>query len=271
MHLSDWINNYGNNQDYSFIGAAYSGIIDVFFLSGRSSYNPVLWTMKIELFGSFVIYILCLNRMIFKIPFLVGVVFILTATLTIYEIISTNLCLGLSSFYGGYLFSIYGKKVPFIIAAILAMCGLYLAGAHNTSLSYSFIYKILGEYTYNLCNFISGFFIVYSIIFNDKFESIFSKKTPVFMGKVSFSVYLIHLPILSTLGVFLFNFLYQSTSMYNFSAISSSILTIAFIYCCSLLFYKYIDLNGMKMSNSFANYFIGKLTAFNRSININSK
>ena len=49
---------YGN-FDYTFEEALLSGAIDEFFLSGSSLYNPVLWTMKIELIGSFLIYLLC--------------------------------------------------------------------------------------------------------------------------------------------------------------------------------------------------------------------
>jgi len=56
-NLSERINKYGAGE-YSFSGAIYSGLIDVFFVSGQSAYNPVLWTMKIELIGSFVIYYL---------------------------------------------------------------------------------------------------------------------------------------------------------------------------------------------------------------------
>jgi len=35
------------NFEYSFLGSIFSGAIDVFFFSGRTPYNPVLWTMEI--------------------------------------------------------------------------------------------------------------------------------------------------------------------------------------------------------------------------------
>lgn len=219
--------------------------------------------MMIELYGSFVIYILCLNRMASKIPFLTAIIFLLTVILTVSKTISADLSLDLFSFYGGYLFSIYGKSISIKKAFFMSLIGLYLAGAHKTSFSHSFISVFLGDFTYTLCNFVSGFLIVYAILYNDKFSNVFSWKIPVFMGKVSFSVYLIHMPILSTLGVFLFDVLFQSTNMYNFSAIIASILTIISIYVCSLLFYNLIDSKGMAISNHFAKYVISRIPALN--------
>lgn len=252
--LTDWINNYGDDQNHSFLGAIYSGTIDVFFLSGKSLYNPVLWTMKIELIGSFVVYFLCFNRASLKQPFLTSCIFLMTIALLLLKIIPSNLALGLISFYGGYLFSIYGQKITSSMALILISVGIYLAGAHNTSTSYTFIHFFLGDHTYKICNFISGFFIVYAVIFNDRLSTIFSGKFSVFMGKVSFSVYLIHIPILSTFGVFVFNRLYEATGMYNIAAVTSSILSILTIYFLSLFFYRSIDLKGMSLSNRLAKY-----------------
>ena len=259
--LGDWIKRLGSNKDYSLVDAVYSGMIDV-FLSGKSAYNIVLWTMKIELIGSFIIYILCLNRMTLKIPLLLGGVGVVTFIAIALNIINDELGLGLTSFFGGYLLSIYGRKISYQVALIIAALGVYLGGAHNTSSSYSLLHNFLGPYTYLLCNFMSGFFIVYAIIFNDKLNHLFSGKISTFMGKVSFSVYLIHIPILSTLGIFLFNTIFHSTGNYNLSAISASILSIIFIYAASLLFYKNIDSKGMMISNYFSNYVINKLSNY---------
>lgn len=269
--LSDWINGYGNNGTYSAVGAIYSGAIDVFFLSGRSSYNPVLWTMKIELLGSFIVYLLCLNRATLNIPFLTGFAFLLTASLMLLGMLEPNLALGFMSFYGGYLFGIYGSKISTKLSLVLIVSGLYLAGAHNSSSSYAFIHFFLGDYTYKLCNFISGFLIVYAIIFNDGLNRIFSGRLSVFMGKVSFSVYLVHMPILSTFGVFLFNAAYKATGIYDLAAIISSISSIIMVYFVSLYFYKHIDSKAMTISNRFAKYVLGRFHTFNKAMQRTSR
>ena len=263
--LGDWINGYGKNESHSVIGAIYSGTIDV-FLSGKSSYNPVLRTMKVELLGSFIVYLLCLNRATLKIPFLTGFAFLVTVTLTLLRVLDPNLTLGFIAFYGGYLFSIYGRKISNKLALVFVICGLYFAGAHNTSFSYTFIHSFLGDFTYKLCNFISAFFIVYAIIFNDGINKVFSGRYSVFMGKVSFSVYVIHMPFLSTFGVLLFNALYNATGIYDLAAVISSVSSIFVVYFLSNYFYQSVDLKAMSISNSFAKYALDWLHTYGKTI-----
>ncbi|MBD1584432.1 acyltransferase family protein [Pseudoalteromonas sp. S16_S37] len=257
-HLSDWINGYRHSQEFSLVDAIYNGAIDVFFISGESAYNPVLWTMKIELIGSFVVYALCLNRLTLKIPYLAVVFLILIVVGVQQQIVSPKLGLGLMSFFGGYFFSLYGKQLSTKIAFAFLLVGMYLAGAHNTSSSYQFIHMFLGNYTYNLANFMSGFFIVYAILFNSRLNSAFSGKLSVFMGKVSFSVYLIHIPIIATFSMFMFNNVFAITEHYNLSAMLTIISSIGVIYLFSLAFYYTVDAKGMALSNKFAKYMTSK-------------
>ena len=257
--LGEWIVNYGSEKNYSLMDAIYSGVIDIFFLSGSSSYNPVLWTMKIELIGSFIIYIICLNKMVLNLPLFLSITFVLTMILTVFGIVSPKLALGLTSFYGGYLFGVYGQNISLKPALALIVTGLYLAGAHNTSSSYSFFHAFLGGLTYELGNFLSGFFIVYAIIFNDTLSSVFSIKLAVFMGKLSFSVYLIHAMIISTCGVFIFNIIFSISGMYNLSAIAASVVTIVVVYASSLVFYQAIDLKSVVFSNFLARYTVERV------------
>lgn len=239
-NLGPWIKGYGS-LDYSFLGALYSGGIDAFFISGYSAYNPVLWTMQIELLGSFIVYLLCFNRATLNLRFLVELTALLTIALTFLKVIPSSMGSGLFAFYGGYLFCLYGKKISMKLALPMLICGFFLAGAHNESASYAFIASLLGSKTYSLCNFMSGFLVVYAVIFNDRLNVVFSGKLFVFMGKVSFSVYLIHMPILSVIGVYAFNVFFQYLGVYHLAAIFSSLLTIIVIYLCSIFFYRYVD------------------------------
>lgn len=263
--LTNWINHYGDFPS-SLTGAIYSGGIEVFFLSGKSPYNPVLWTMKIELIGSFIVYVLCINRATSKIPYLAGVSLVLVSIFIVFKVIGDGLGLEIYSFLGGYAFCIYGKRISFPISIILLIFGLYFAGVHNESWSYSLMHNLLRDHAYKLCNFMSGFLIVYAIIFNERLNLLFSGKTITFMGKVSFSVYLIHLPIIYVIGIFLFNVLHQYFAIYSIAAITSSILSIVSIYFASLFFYKAIDYSGIKISDSLAKAIISNVLTIKQSI-----
>jgi len=243
--------------EYSLMGAIYSGTVDAFFLSGKSLYNPVLWTMKIELVGSFLIFSLCLLRLRTYERYVEISCFIFLTILTVMKIIGDYFGLGLLSFLLGYWFYHFGKEINFYFAIFVFVLGLYFAGTHNDSVSYAFISKIIGNKTYLLGNFISGFLIVYAIIYNQKVSSFFSRKIFVFIGKLSFSVYLIHLPIVNTFGVFFFNLLYGNRFSYVLSAILVSVTSIFVTYLAAIIYYNVIDKPGMNISSRFSKYIIG--------------
>mgnify|MGYP000010203739 FL=1 len=249
--LPEWISTYGN-FDYSLAGATYSGTVGA-FLTGESLYNPVLWTMQTELIGSFVIFIMCFIKIKFQLRFVDFFIGLLLLLLLFFNAITLGLTAGLIAFILGHLFYIHGKAVKPIVSLPLLVLGLYLAGAHNESSSYSLIVSILGEKTYIVANFLSGMMIVYSIIFSTNLSDVFSKKIFVFMGRVSFSVYLIHIPIISTVGVLVFNLLHDYFD-YSSSAILSSLVSISLIYFLSIYYFKYVD--------NFAIIFSGKFQVF---------
>ena len=88
--------------------------------------------------------------------------------------------------------------------------------------------------------------------FSAKINDVFSRPIAVFMGKVSFSVYLIHFPIIATFGVLLFGTVYERLASYEVAALLTSCLITVFIYALSVPFYKYVDANGMQLSNYLA-------------------
>lgn len=247
--------------DYSLLGAIYSGAIDCFFVSGRSPYNPVLWTMKVELIGSFFIYLLCFNKVSMKAAWLPGALIALILGLTAARWIGGALGLGLVSFYGGYLFCLHARPISWTASIFILLAGLYLAGAHNDSASYFYIHQLVGQYTYEFCNFLSGFLIVYAILFNKETSALISGRVFVFMGQVSFSVYLIHLPIIAVFGTWCFGLFMGQTGDFVQSAMASSVVTIGLTYACAFLFYKVVDLRGMRISNAWAAWAITALRA----------
>ena len=152
----------------------------------------------------------------------------------------------------GYLFYLYGREIPNKISVPLLIAGLYLAGIHTESPSYSLLTYLFKEGAYNLCNFFSGILIVYAVIFNTTVNALFSRDVFVNMGKVSFSAYLLHIPVISTIGVCAFNFSNSYSIAYHNSAILASIIAIFSIYLVSIMYYKKVDLFGMKVSNAFS-------------------
>ncbi|MGQ7806476.1 acyltransferase family protein [Hafnia alvei] len=247
--LSQWISGYGK-FDSSISGAIYSGLIETFFRGG-SSYNPVLWTMKIELIGSFIIFFYCAvaakveRRKILAISFAIVIILLPLSQTEKYSYIC---------FMTGAIFNFIKIKLKSPSAIILLCIGIYFGGVHYGSTAYSSAinlvsYSFFGEMTnaYYLFCATSGLFIVFSIIFNEKLSAFFSIRPIVYTGRVSFSVYLIHMPIIYLLSPFFFNITLPLTG-YFYASVFSSIITIVCIYVISNTFYKMFDIRSIKLS-----------------------
>lgn len=250
--LSSWIQNFGS-FNFTFLGAIYNGTVES-FLFGKSSYNFVLWTMQIELLGSFLIFGILFfgekyNSWTYYSILSKFTIIIFFLLLVVANIISSKLGLGLVALLIGHMFYLYGKNINSFFLIPLFILGLYFASIHNESSSYSMITSVFGTYSYELFNFLSSIFIIYSVIFSKKLNTFFSAKIFIFMGKVSFSVYLIHLILISTFSIYIFN-MFSKDLNYALSSILSSIITVIVIYIFSFLYYKYIDKQGMIISET---------------------
>lgn len=233
---SEWLSRIGNT-DKSIFFAIYDALVNA-FIFGKSEYNWVLWTMQTELLGSLVIFFLIYlktntNHYIFYISTLL--IFSLTMFYNI------QLGLGIFCFLVGMYTYLYGFKINNLTAFMLLIIGIYFAGAHNESLSYSIFHKYLGDLTHSLLSVLSGPLVVYSILMNDKLSNLLDRKSLVFLGKLSFSLYLLHMLVIYVVGIPTFNYLCNLNFSYFTSAILSSSFVIIFTVIISIFYSKYID------------------------------
>jgi peptidoglycan/LPS O-acetylase OafA/YrhL len=134
--------------------------------------------------------------------------------------------------------------------------GLYFAGAEYSSSSYQWIPESMGQYTYLAGNFLAGCIIVYTVVWGSHFNAMFSRKLCVSMGKVSFSTYLLHMPVLYALGLPFFDLLTKQNAPYVVASLLTSFLTLLGTYVISSYFYQYVDRNGIVLSNRLAQKFL---------------
>lgn len=254
--LSAWMQSYGDFQP-TLKGAVYSGAISSFFTYGRSPYNPVLWTMFVELFGSMLIYALCWNKLVYKIPLLALMIALITLVLTGTGTLALELGLGMLAFLGGYGFSQIGVHLkPYMqkhIAWVCLVVGLYLAGAHGGSAAYHWINQYLGGYTDLVCYVLAAFLLVYAVIFNPRLNVLLSTRVLVWMGKMSFSVYLLHILVMTTLGVWVFNAAYALSAQYVVAAWVACVSVIGGAYLLAWGFYYGVDAPAMRLSRVLSN------------------
>lgn len=241
--LGGWMQKYGSSAP-SLSNALYEGFIGS-FLFGYINTNWVLWTMQIELIGSFLLfsllYVYHLNKRLFiPVALIAPLPFIL---------ISPTFMLGMFAFIFGALFYLYGRKISTPISITFLLIGLYFAGIHSTSNSYTLFTSILGTKTYVLLNFLAGIFIVYSVLMNETLSKILDKKVLVKLGSLSFSIYLLHIPLIYIIAVPSFNFIFQLSQSYLIAVVLASCLLVIVTFILSHFYTKYVDQLSINIAN----------------------
>ncbi|MPM44099.1 hypothetical protein SDC9_90777 [bioreactor metagenome] len=234
------------------------GIIDAikqavwtsFFVGGAIKYNPVLWTMKMEFCGSMLVFTMALifgslkNRWTFY----------LAATVLL---INTYYL----AFVIGIVFAdiLNGKKPIFntdnrIILFIILILGLFLGSYPESPLTNNSLYGFLDnglfkspKVTYHI---IGAGMIMYVLLNSSDLQKVFSSPVPLFLGKISYSLYLVHFPVICTFTCALFLYLYPVLS-YGSAVLISIAVSLLLIIPLSYLFYKYVDMAGVKFSKTF--------------------
>ena len=231
------------NMNENFFAMLKMVFFDVFFAYGKS-YNAVLWTMTYELFGSFIV---------FSFLALFGKVknrFIVYLLLIVIFFDSYFL-----AFILGLILSDWSanrdRSIPKPIIFICLMIGIFLGsypygGTENTI--YSFLNVEFLNVDYRIFYHITGaFFIMLAMLQSTLLKNIFSKKLFSFLGKISFSLYLTHFPILASLSFFLFDKLIDSYS-YNISFIIAFTISIVLTFVISYVMYIFVDKKAVHLS-----------------------
>lgn len=267
--LNEWIDVFGNHAG-TFGDALYDGSIRTFW-NGYSEYNWALWTMKIELVGSLIIFALvyALHRgwslwWMTPLAVVVSYALIRLVPFNIDNLLPLNALdmfensLEILSFLFGMLFYCYASKIGFKLALIFLLIGLYFAGVHDDSLSYQWLTPWFNDRAYNFLCFLSGPFIVGSILMNEQLSAFFSTRIPVFLGKISFAAYLNHLLIIYVVGIPFFNLLHQLQVNHTLDALLSCGLVLLIIVLFSERYYRWVDQPTMRLTNKLANFYLKK-------------
>jgi len=93
---------------------------------------------------------------------------------------------------------------------------------------------------------------MYVLLNSQRMQKIFSSPVLVFLGKISYSLYLVHFLVISTLTCALFLVLHPVLP-YGAAVLISCVLSVLVIIPLSYLFYRYVDMRGIKLSKVFYN------------------
>jgi len=233
--LATWYNFHPN-----FFNMALEALLRA-FVQGHARYNCNLWTMQIEIIGSFYIFALF---MLFKNRYL--------------RLIALLCFLG-SGFHGYYLmfavgallydfhpeWSAFRQRMPFmplqrLFILLVFITALYLGAYPNTPPSLVSPWYVGLKKLSPLSSYMAGaVLLVTCILQSPALQLILSSKPCKFLGKISFVLYLIHIPIICSYSAWV---AYLTRALpYNLTALLTAATTVIVVLFVSHILYRYLD------------------------------
>jgi peptidoglycan/LPS O-acetylase OafA/YrhL len=242
-----FLQKFGHGHAWIIIlSAVREGLYTTFFFR-EDLFNANLWTMHYELIGSFVSYALALMMLgtrNFRSSMILGIVCLLVVAF----VMSGN-GRGFSALVCGVLIArLYLERTriqsfaashrivwpsALVVAGSIAfiLCGI--DGYSPPRGFYYFLEPLYGPNTEQICHTISAVLILLIVLFHDGTAAVFRHRFARILGRLSFPIYLVHLPILLAVGFYINQWLqgvmpsFQSTAI-TFVAFMALTLTAAY-------------------------------------------
>jgi peptidoglycan/LPS O-acetylase OafA/YrhL len=248
INHSTWFARFWN-QEYSLSELVINCTYGLFILNDRTiclNINSVLWTMPIEFVYSYILFV-ALFFVKNKRSVLIYDTLLLISVFTLdshFYLLAFGLGLNIAYLYthGRFALSKWWSFGFVAVAMVLAT-------------------NVFGHFWGKELFFASGSAcIVFVFAFNDDWAANFSSPFLVYLGKISFSLYLIHLLILATLSSRLYVFLYHVWG-YGFEVTYA--ITFAFSllvsFLSAILVYSWIEKPSLKLASLCADTIVGLL------------
>jgi peptidoglycan/LPS O-acetylase OafA/YrhL len=200
-HDHPWLHNVYENSPPSFGHALISGSIGV-FVNGLSGYNNAMWTMRIELLGSFAIYLvygLISSRRRRLLVLILCAVLTLAIGKTEYTAFALGSLLREAHSAGRLPNSGTGW------ALLMGVCFGAIMKGWSTRLGLPgwTVFSALGQ-PLGLIQVLAAVAVIYSALGSAMVQKFLNCRPAQFLGEISFPLYLVHVPLLYTVFAVLY-------------------------------------------------------------------
>lgn len=242
----DWF--YGFNNFEASLGEVLLESLAGCFLWGSNDYNGVLWTMPYLFLGALVIYLAA--ALVGRNPLR----YVAYAVAMAVALVTNIYFVGV--FFGFFvcdvvctqekLMSWYKKQ--WWLSLLCFAAGVYLASYPSIGTDMSgTIYGVLGVPRVVPYHLAGAALMLVGAVGNSWLQKVFGCKPLAFLGKVSYSLYLVHFPVIATFSSFFFLKL-QDKLGYHLTVGLDFILTTAIVLGLSLLSQRYVEQLGQKLA-----------------------
>lgn len=256
---SVWLGQFWQ-VDSNLLEALWNGLVGVFLVpSAASSLNPVLWTIYYELIGSLLVYLILAlagkdsRRAVIYIILMV----VLMNTNYVGFVVGLALCdLYINKHIVFNRISILKKGYKFILIIMAFILAGYPAYIGNVA-DFSVLYKIIAELpeaniTKNITYLIASALFIVLILTSHKLQKILEAKPLIFLGKISYSIYVIHLLLLGSFASVTFLF-FNSFMPYNYAVLIMTPIYLLLVFIISALLNFYVDRPSIYISKLISN------------------
>jgi peptidoglycan/LPS O-acetylase OafA/YrhL len=230
-------------------GDALSQILLGTFFTNVYDYNVTLWTVAFEFFGSFLVLgFLALfgqakNR---SVAYVFAIIFFFQSYYLafILGMLLSDLYVHRETFFG----KLNKNK---LIQAGLLLAGLFL-GAYPSGrgVEGTWYASMEKEYLVNsavLYHILGAFLLILVLLNSKRMQKIFAHKYLLFLGEISFSMYLLHFIVLGSFSSFIFINL-APRMQYAPAFLLTFVTSLALIIALSYLMYLYVDMKAVRFS-----------------------
>ena len=239
---SPWLAGF-NRCEPNFLGAVWEAVFGCFF-TGANQYNGVLWTIPFLFLGALLVYAVAWLIGDKKWRYIVYAVIGAALLLTDYA----------GVFWGFVLCDVMNTQEALVawvkkqkwLLWLIFLLGVYLssypsAGTHLEGTIYEII-PIVMVVPYHLAG---ALLLVFAVVCLEPLQKFFGLPVFVKLGEISYSLYLVHFPVIATFGCWMFEMLYGKIS-YNLLVLLTFAATTALVIVISVLFKNYVEPLGKK-------------------------
>jgi peptidoglycan/LPS O-acetylase OafA/YrhL len=206
LSKSSWLSTFAYTEwTPAFHPSIYQAIIQgvTVCLTGESGYNSSLWTMRPEFFGSILVYFIAAFRTLkLRAGYLfIAFLFLVAIALKIY-IFFIPFLIGL---FLAIVLTNHPMKIPTSISFLIILMGLYFLGYAIPEKNYLWVSRIrqpeiIKDNIQLILNSVGAFLILFAIVSCNKVYKFLDNRIGMFLGKISFPLYLIYVLIICSLG-----------------------------------------------------------------------
>ena len=230
-----------------------NALLYVTMLVGDNAFDTSMWTMSIELYGSlFVFALLALthntrNR-------IVSLLVVLLYCFLMDSIFLSGFVLGISLNYVAQAKRRWqeqpGKDLSSFCSPVLLVTALILGSYPSTVIIKDTFFAHIGHSIlacWKWFHMLGGFMLVLSFVLSSRLQRFMSRKLFSFLGYISFSFYLLHPLVISSLGAYTFLGMYKRIG-YNHAALIEFLLCTIVSVIAAWAMTKCIDVPGTKFA-----------------------